>query len=149
MRKQIRGLDRASLNAEDGISCVQTAEGALAEVHDMLQRMNELCVQAANGTNAASDRQAIQNEIDQLVTEIDRVSETTKFNEIYLLKGDEAERGTHKEFTTSYLTTDTLNTSVNADKTEPKNKYNYVGNNNIYFVEKGIEGADENTPMTE
>ena len=148
MRKQIRGLDRASLNAEDGISCVQTAEGALAEVHDMLQRMNELCVQAANGTNAASDRQAIQNEIDQLVTEIDRVSETTKFNEIYLLKGDEAERGTHKEFTTSYLTTDTLNTSVNADKTEPKNKYNYVGNNNIYFVEKGIEGADENTPMT-
>ena len=86
MRKQIRGLDQASSNAEDGISCVQTAEGALAEVHDMLQRMNELSVQAANGTNSETDRQYIQDEMDQLVTEIDRVSETTKFNEIYLLK---------------------------------------------------------------
>ena len=88
MRKQIRGLDQASTNAEDGISAVQTAEGALNEVHSMLQRMNELAVQAANGTNSESDRTAIQNEIDQLTTEIDRVSETTKFNETYLLKGD-------------------------------------------------------------
>ncbi len=88
MRKQIRGLDQASENAEDGISCVQTAEGALAEVQDMLQRMNELTVQAANGTNSITDRQYIQDEIDQLVTEIDRVAETTKFNELYLLKGD-------------------------------------------------------------
>ena len=68
---------------------MQTAEGALTEVHSMLQRMNELAVQAANGTNSQSDRDAIQDEIDQLTTEIDRVSETTKFNEIYLLKGDE------------------------------------------------------------
>ena len=88
MRKQIRGLDQASTNAQDGVSYVQTAEGALTEVHSMLQRMNELAVQAANGTNAESDRQAIQDEIDQLTTEIDRVAETTKFNEIYLLKGD-------------------------------------------------------------
>jgi len=88
MRKQIRGLDQASTNANDGVSAVQTAEGALNEVHDMLQRMNELAVQAANGTNSASDREAIQNEIDQLTTEIDRVAETTKFNETYLLKGD-------------------------------------------------------------
>lgn len=88
MRKQIRGLSQASLNAEDGISAVQTAEGALAEVHDMLQRMNELAVKAANGTNALSDRQTIQDEVDQLLTEIDRVSETTKFNEMYLLKGN-------------------------------------------------------------
>ena len=88
MRKQIRGLDQASTNAEDGVSSVQTAEGALTEVHSMLQRMNELAVQASNGTNSTSDRQAIQDEIDQLNTEIDRVSETTKFNEIYLLKGD-------------------------------------------------------------
>ena len=88
MRKQIRGLDRAATNAEDGVSAVQTAEGALTEVHDMLQRMNELATQAANGTNSESDRQAIQAEIDQLVTEIDRVAETTKFNETYLLKGD-------------------------------------------------------------
>ena len=88
MRKQIRGLDQASTNAEDGISCVQTAEGALTEVHSMLQRMNELAVQASNGTMSTEDRQAIQDEIDQLVTESDRVSETTKFNETYLLKGD-------------------------------------------------------------
>ena len=88
MRKQINGLDRASTNAQDGVSAVQTAEGALTEVHSMLQRMNELAVQAANGTNSTSDRQSLQNEIDQLTTEIDRVAETTKFNETYLLKGD-------------------------------------------------------------
>ena len=88
MRKQIRGLDQASTNAEDGVSAVQTAEGALTEVHSMLQRMNELAVQASNGTNSQTDRDAIQSEIDQLTTEIDRVAETTKFNESYLLKGD-------------------------------------------------------------
>ncbi|MDD6632871.1 MAG: flagellin [Lachnobacterium sp.] len=87
MRKQIRGLDRASTNAQDGVSAVQTAEGALTEVHSMLQRMNELAVQSANGTNSSDDRDAIQSEIDQLTKEIDRVSETTKFNETYLLKG--------------------------------------------------------------
>ena len=99
MRKQIRGLDQASNNAQDGVSAVQTAEGALAEVHDMLQRMNELAVQAANGTNSTSDRQSIQNEITQLTTEIDRVAETTKFNETYLLKGT-----TDKEFNTKTVT---------------------------------------------
>ena len=88
MRKQIRGLDQASTNAQDGISAVQTAEGALTEVHSMLQRMNELATQAANGTNSSSDRSSIQDEIDQLTTEIDRVAETTKFNETYLLKGN-------------------------------------------------------------
>ena len=87
MRKQIRGLDKASSNAEDGVSSVQTAEGALTEVHSMLQRMNELAVQASNGTNSNTDRSAIQDEISQLTTEIDRVAETTKFNETYLLKG--------------------------------------------------------------
>jgi flagellin len=94
MRKQIRGLNQASTNAQDGISCVQTAEGALTEVHSMLQRMNELAVQASNGTMSADDRQAVQDEIDNLVTEIDRVAETTKFNEIYLLKGDGKETKT-------------------------------------------------------
>ena len=89
MRKQIKGLDRASTNAEDGVSSVQTAEGALTEVHSMLQRMNELAVQASNGTNSESDRSAIQDEVNQLTTEIDRVSETTKFNETYLLKGED------------------------------------------------------------
>ena len=98
MRKQIRGLTQASLNAQDGISAVQTAEGALTEVHDMLQRMNELAVKAGNGTMSADDRNYVQNEIDQLVNEIDRVSETTKFNETYLLKGDAASNGNEKTF---------------------------------------------------
>ena len=101
MRKQIRGLTQASANAQDGISAVQTAEGALTEVHDMLQRMNELAVKAANGTNSTSDRTAIQAEIDQLTTEIDRVAETTKFNETYLLKGD---KDAPKGYSYSYAT---------------------------------------------
>ena len=88
MRKQIRGLTQASANAEDGISAVQTAEGALNEVQDMLQRMNELAVKASNGTMSESDRSYVQNEVDALTTEIDRVAETTKFNETYLLKGE-------------------------------------------------------------
>ena len=107
MRKQIRGLSQASLNAQDGISAVQTAEGALTEVQDMLQRMNELAVKAANGTNSEDDRSYIQNEIDQLTTEIDRVAETTKFNETYLLKGD---RDAEKDYTYSYKTA--ANTNV-------------------------------------
>ena len=98
MRKQIKGLDRASTNAQDGVSAVQTAEGALTEVHSMLQRMNELAVQSANGTNSATDRKAIQDEVDQLSTEIDRVSETTKFNETYLLKGSDVSNGNTKAF---------------------------------------------------
>ncbi len=87
MRSQIRGLTQASANAEDGISCVQTAEGALAEVHDMLQRMNELAVKSANGTNTTADRVAIQKEINALVSEIDRVSQSTQFNTLNLLDG--------------------------------------------------------------
>jgi len=88
MRRQVRGLTQASTNAQDGISCVQTAEGALTEVHSMLQRMNELATQAANGTNTTIDRQYIQAEVDQLVAEIDRVAETTTFNEQSLLDGN-------------------------------------------------------------
>ena len=87
MRRQIRGLDRASTNAQDGISAVQTAEGALNEVHSMLQRANELAVQAANGTNASKDIAAISNEITQLKTEIERIGNTTDFNGKKMLTG--------------------------------------------------------------
>ena len=87
MRKQIRGLTQASLNAQDGISAVQTADGALNEVHDMMHRLAELTVKAANGTLSETDRQAVQNEVDELVAEVDRVSTTTKFNETYLMRG--------------------------------------------------------------
>ena len=87
MRSQIRGLTQASSNAQDGISCVQTAEGALNEVEDMLQRMNELAVKAKNGTNTSEDRQAIQSEVNQLASEITRVQSATQFNNQNLLDG--------------------------------------------------------------
>lgn len=144
MRKQIRGLDQSSANAEDGISCVQTAEGALAEVQDMLQRMNELVVQAANGTNSETDRQYIQDEIDQLVSEVDRVSETTKFNEIYLLKGDKETNGTHKTFITDYTVTYTKNIVSNAITNAPEYKVNYLGTNNLLMVSKDVKSTGSN-----
>ena len=87
MRSQIRGLTQASSNAQDGISAVQTAEGALNEVEDMLQRMNELAVKAKNDTNMTADRTAIQKEINALSTEIDRVQSATQFNNQNLLNG--------------------------------------------------------------
>ena len=87
MRRQVRGLTQASANAQDGISAVQTAEGALNEVHDMLQRMNELAVKAANGTNQDEDKSYIQAEVANLITEIDRVATTTTFNQKALLDG--------------------------------------------------------------
>ena len=93
MRRQIKGLSQASLNAADGISCVQTAEGALNEVHDMLQRINELAVKGENGTLTSTDRQYIQSEVKQLMSEIDRVQSTTTFNEQNLLDGSFTNRG--------------------------------------------------------
>lgn len=88
MRRQIRGLTQASLNAEDGISMVQIADGAMAEIHDMIDRGVELSIKAANGTLSTFDREAIQDEIDQIKLEIDGIKERTKFNEIYVLKGE-------------------------------------------------------------
>lgn len=128
MRKQIRGLTKATENAEDGISMVQTADGALNEVHDMLQRMNELCVQAANGTNSISDRLNIQDEVSQLITEIDRVAETTKFNEINLLDGSIAKPGRNA-----------YTTAINNRKLEAiKDKYDKDKKN---FLLTGLNGA--------
>ena len=87
MRSQIRGLDKASSNAQDGVSLIQTAEGALNETHSILQRMNELAVQGANDTNQSIDRDAINQELSALTEEIDRISETTQFNKQSLLDG--------------------------------------------------------------
>ena len=88
MRSQIRGLDKASTNAQDGISAIQTAEGALNEVHSILQRMNELSTQAANDTNTDTDRIAIADELTALTEEIDRIQSTTQFNTMNLLDGN-------------------------------------------------------------
>ena len=87
MRSQIRGLNKASDNAQNGISLIQVAEGALNETHSILQRMNELATQAANDTNTSVDRNAIQSEIDQLTSEVDRIRSTTQFNSMNLLDG--------------------------------------------------------------
>ncbi len=122
MRRQVRGLTQASRNAQDGISCVQTAEGALNEVHDMLQRMNELAVQAANDTNTSLDRGYIQSEINALASEISRVASTTTFNEQSLLNGSfknknlqvGSEAGQRIEITISKM--DATSLGVNAAK---------------------------------
>ena len=90
MKSQIKGLDTASLNAQDGISVVQTAEGALTEVHNMLNRMTELATRSANGINADLNRESLQQEVDKLKEEIDRISESTNFNGIKLLDGSMA-----------------------------------------------------------
>ena len=116
MRRQIRGLTQASLNAADGISCVQTAEGALNEVHDMLQRINELAVKGENGTLTSTDRSYIQSEVKQLMSEIDRVQSTTTFNEKNLLDGTfdniglmvGAEAGQHIAVTIGNMSTNEL-----------------------------------------
>ena len=92
MRSQIRGLDKASTNAQDGVSLIQTAEGALNEAHSILQRMNELAVQGANDTNQSIDRDAINEELSALTTELDRISETTQFNKQNLLDGTFADK---------------------------------------------------------
>ena len=88
MRSQIRGLNQASTNAQNGISLIQTAEGALNEVHSIIQRMDELSVQAANDTNVSADRSAIAKEMTQLTTEITRIATTTQFNKQNILNGD-------------------------------------------------------------
>ena len=87
MRSQVRGLNKASDNAQDGVSLIQVAEGALNETHSILQRMNELATQAANDTNTTADRSAIQSEVDQLTSEINRISSTTQFNTQNLIDG--------------------------------------------------------------
>ena len=95
MRSQVRGLNKASDNAQDGISLIQVAEGALNETHSILQRMNELAVQAANDTNTTADRSAIQQEINQRTSEIDRIQCTTQFNTQNLLDGSFEDKKLH------------------------------------------------------
>ena len=127
MRGQINGLNRASTNAQDGISLIQTAEGALTETHSILQRMRELSVQAASDTNTDDDRTQIQNEIEQLTNEIDRIASTTEFNTMKLLDGSRSGAVSAKDgsayvegtFTNSMVTAEiTTNNSANAEYTE-------------------------------
>ena len=152
MRKQMRGLTQASTNAQDGISAVQTAEGALNEVQDMLQRMNELAVKAANGTNSEDDRSYIQDEIKQLETEIDRVAETTKFNETYLLKGDDtAEKKINFKYSSEVekLSQDLYYMEGGTVKTATKGTY-FAGidSTKTYYEKSPIAKAGDTVPTT-
>ena len=110
MRSQIRGLNKASTNAEDGISLIQVAEGALTESHSILQRMNELATQAANDTNTSSDRGAIEKEINALVSEINRIASTTQFNTMNLISGG----FTEKKLQVGALNGQTISISISA-----------------------------------
>ena len=118
MRGQIRGLNRASDNAEDGISMIQTAEGALSETHSIIQRMRELAVQSASDTNTEDDRTQIQNEINQLTEEVDRIANTTEFNTKKLINGDRKGAVNQKEGTGKVEGT-FANSLVSIDLTQP------------------------------
>lgn len=115
MRKQVRGLTKAVSNAQDGISCVQTAEGALAEVHDMLQRMNELAMQAANGTNSTVDTGYLNDEVTALKSEINRIANTVTFNDQKLLDGS-FEGSNAKKLQVGFTTADQIKISIDSLK---------------------------------
>lgn len=112
MRSQIRGLNKASSNAQDGVSLVQTAEGALNETHSILQRMNELATQAANGTNTSVDRSAIRAELDQLTSEINRIQSTTQFNTMNLLDGTFSGAGNQMKLQVGALSGQSIDFSI-------------------------------------
>lgn len=141
MRRQIRGLTQGSRNIQDGISLVQVADGALNEDHEILQRMNELSIQAANGTNSIEDREYIQAEINQLSQEIDRIAHTTSFNEaVYPLLG------AHKYDSSSKLVAITFNNFTNGDKfsirlTNTTVTINIGNNKNIDYYYNGKKYA--------
>jgi flagellin len=145
MRSQIRGLNKASSNAQDGISLIQTAEGALQESHSILQRMRELSVQAANGTETNDDREAVNNEISQLQEELTRISETTEFNTMKLLDGSQSGNatgatsagpafGTYDKTLKAFVTSDVKGVKVNYNTSGIK-----VGGENAIWNSAGTQ----------
>ena len=144
MRGQIRGLDQASRNAQDGISLIQTAEGALNETHDILQRMRELAVQGSNDTNTTDDRGALQKEMDELIKEIDRIGDQTEFNTAKLLTGTGGNNsdGTFK-FQIGANDTQTLTLTVNSMKAAD------LGTNGVATVDISTAAADFDKALTD
>lgn len=152
MRRQIRGLTRASLNVQDGIGYVQTADGALNECHDMLQRMNELSIQAANGTYTDSDREHLDSEVQQLKSELDRIFTTTTFNDKLIWDPDSDEKkqiGTENKktisFTSTYKSIDVTNNNVHI---LPKNGSIKILANITDGIKLNWTGNDGNTYET-
>ncbi|MCK9285611.1 MAG: flagellin domain-containing protein, partial [Rhodocyclaceae bacterium] len=125
MSSQIRGLNQATRNANDGISLAQTAEGALGETNNILQRIRELAIQSANATNSASDRVALQSEVNQLIAEMDRISNTTSFNGLKLLDGNFSAQtfqvGSEANQTISVSVSGADSTSLGVNKTNTNN----------------------------
>jgi flagellin len=142
MRSQIRGLDRASTNAQDGISLIQTAEGALQEVHSILQRMKELSVQAANDVNTTSDRGAIQDEINQLTSEINRIGNTTEFNTMKLLDGSKAAKIEDHSTYTSNTETLTKGTSFSITSSQGVSGAIVLDNNSLEIADGELNHLD-------
>lgn len=154
MRSQVRGLTRASTNAQDGVSLIQTAEGALNEAHSILQRMNELAVQGANDTNENIDRQAINEELNQLTEELDRISSTTQFNKMNLLDGTFQNKNLHVGANTNQKIAISINNmdsrtlglrgvstkvTFNGQKGEKYTKLSYLGTDYTYDQGKGLQ----------
>ncbi len=165
MRGQIRGLDQASTNAEDGISLIQTAEGALTETHSIIHRMRELAVQASSDTNTEDDRSQIQNEIDQLTQEVDRIANTTEFNTKKLLNGDrkgavDQKEGTNKiegTFSNSLVKVDTTSSELKFSKesdvirielNRDADSEGKVGAAGSGYTVKSLHGASANVTIT-
>ncbi|WP_394870788.1 flagellin N-terminal helical domain-containing protein [Clostridium butyricum] len=147
MRGQIRGLDQASSNAQDGISMIQTAEGALSETHSILQRMRELAVQSATDTNTADDRSKIQSEVDQLAKEITRISNTTEFNTQNLMAGGlstkfhiGANEGQDVSMSIGAMDAQTLGVAANAKSANNLGGAT-VGVNNVSNASRGIDAS--------
>ena len=148
MRRQVRGLTQASANAQDGISVVQTAEGALNEVEDMLQRMNELAVKGENGTLTTTDRASIQAEIRQLMSEVDRVQSTTTFNEMNLLDGSfikglqvGAEAGQHIDISINNMSMAGMAKNIGS-KLYTKVTYNNLSKTNAAYVNTSYKATN-------
>ncbi|MCM3718462.1 flagellin [Fictibacillus phosphorivorans] len=143
MRGQIRGLDMASKNAQDGVSLIQTAEGALNETHSILQRMRELTVQASNDTNNGDDRAALQKEMDELITEINRIGDQTEFNTAKLLTGSggNSSDGTFK-FQIGANDTQTLTLTIKSMKAAD------LGETGVETVDISTTSSDFNTALT-
>lgn len=140
MRRQIRGLQQAARNIQDGISLCQVADGALNETHSILHRMNELCIQAANGTNGSGERAAIQDEIDALLLEIDRIADTTTFNErIHPLRGGSARPVTQAGGVKAVTLSNPLSGDLTIEEYTQKSTFHYHSSRpNVDIVSDGV-----------
>ena len=155
MRSQVRGLNKASSNAQDGVSLIQVAEGALGETHSILQRMNELATQAANDTNTSIDRGAIQKEINQLTSEIDRIRSATQFNTMDLIDGSFTKKnlqvGSLEGQGITFSTAGSAMTKIQSAINQVSEQRSYLGalQNRLEHTISNLDNISENTQAAE